>query len=204
MNIVAQSPGHFEFRSDFDSKNYSASQMIGVWNYFRTFLLQESFDAIIELGTFKGGTTIMVNDLIRELALPTAIHTFDITESNDGMSFEDLKRSFLERGITFLKTNVFSDNTIKDIINLIKGNKKVCVLCDGGDKIKEFNYFSDLIKPGDFIMAHDYHHDIQPYDCSWRWQEIKYSNIATSVDRNKLKLYEKVKFPEVAWACFSK
>jgi hypothetical protein len=47
-------------------------------------------------------------------------------------------------------------NNKEKISNVMVKNKRVLLLCDNGNKIKEFNYFSNFLKPNDYIMSHDY------------------------------------------------
>jgi cephalosporin hydroxylase len=204
LNVTNGSPGHFEFKSDFDSQTYSASQMLAIVDSFKEFLIREQFDILIELGTFKGGTTIILDDLRKTYDLSFKLDTYDIAECNDEMDFNLVKESFIKRGVNFLKTDVFSDETIKHITETINSNKKVCILCDGGNKVKEFNYFSDLLKSGDFIMAHDYFDDINQYDCPWSWREITHTEILPGINSNSLTEYTETRFPSVAWACYFK
>jgi len=62
------------------------------------------------------------------------------------------------------------------------------------------------LKPGDFIMAHDY---ADTYDrfCTeikgkfWDWCEIEEKYIASSVKENGLLQYNPYLFETVAWTC---
>jgi hypothetical protein len=204
INVTNRSAGHFEFKSDFDQRTYSASQMLEIIGHFKDFLMRQQFDILIELGTFKGGTTIILDDLRKTYNLSFKLDTYDIAECNDEMDFNLVKESFIRRNINFSKTDVFSAETVKHITDTINSNKKVCVLCDGGNKIEEFNYFSNLLKPGDFIMAHDYFDDINRYNCPWGWQEITHTDILPGITTNNLSEYTEILFPNVAWACYFK
>ena len=85
------------------------------------------------------------------------------------MSFlNDDKKDKLNRFVKFVKDqleprgipyNIMDERTeeFKDLVtNMILNGGKTLVLCDGGNKINEFNFYSDFIKNGDIIMAHDY------------------------------------------------
>lgn len=203
LNIIDQGGGHFEFISAFDNKTYSASQRIEIANRFEQFLIDEKFDIIIEIGTFKGGTTIVLDDIRKHNDLAFKLYTYDIRLVAD-MDSDSLQQSLKDRDITYIIDDIFSDDVIEQITNFILQNDKVCILCDGGNKINEFNYFSNLIKMGDFIMAHDYDHQLPEFPCTWAWKEILYSDIATAVNDNNLQHHTDVNFTEVAWACFKK
>ena len=47
------------------------------------------------------------------------------------------------------------------------------LLCDGGDKRREFSMFASTLKDGDVIGAHDCRNDM-PY---WRWKEISEDDV---------------------------
>ena len=203
LNIINQGEGHFEFISNFDTKSYSASQRIEIADRFEQFLINEDFDIVIEIGTFKGGTTIVLDDIRKHNNLKFKLYTYDIRLVED-MDSDSLQKSFIDRDIEYIIDDIFSENTINQITEFIQQNNKVCILCDGGNKINEFNYFSNLIKSGDFIMAHDYDHQLPDFPCTWGWKEILYSDIATAVHDNNLQHHIDVNFTEVAWACFKK
>ena len=83
------------------------------------------------------------------------------------------------------------------------------VLCDGGNKVGEFNLLSNYIKEGDFIMAHDYADNRENFDTNfnrkiWNWHEIQDSDINESCLRNNLKSYNKEIFDSVVWVCKTK
>ena len=202
LNIIAQGPGHFEFISNFDNKSYGASQRMEIANRFEQFLVNEKFDIIVEIGTFKGGTTIVLDDIRKHNDLKFKLYTYDISLAD--MDSDSLHQSFKDRDINYIIGDIFSKNSIDEITNFIQQNNKICILCDGGNKINEFNYFSKLIKSNNFIMAHDYDHQLPEFPCTWGWKEILYSDIATAVHDNKLQHYTTVNFTEVAWACFKK
>jgi cephalosporin hydroxylase len=202
--------GHFEFIIPSSTgTTFALSQMTDIIPYFEKFLIDEQFDTIIEIGTYKGGFTILLDEIKQSNKLKFNIHTVDIGIWDENI-FKEVLQDFNNRKITFHKTDIFSEAEVSYIKELLANpSKKVCVLCDGGDKISEFIYFSKLIKPGDFIMAHDYAHnsnnvDGLSYQCSWSWQEIHYTDISQSISTNNLEMNTDIRFPEVAWACYKK
>lgn len=212
MNIIVTNTGagHFEFTTPTDPTNtYTLSQMTEIIPYFEKFLVEEQFDAVIEIGTYKGGLTILLDEIKKSNNLKVDIHTIDIGIWDEGQ-FTAVLEAFNQRQITFHKVDIFSEEGKSLISKFLKDSKlKVCVLCDGGNKIEEFNYFSQFIKQGDFIMAHDYSHnsdnvDGLTYECSWGWQEINYTDISQAVLQNSLQMNTEIRFPEVAWACYQK
>lgn len=210
ITITDTGEGHFEFLTSTDPTNtYSLSQMTEIVSYFEKFLTEEQFDTVIEIGTYKGGLAILLDEIKQINNLKFKLHTIDIGKW-DETEFNKVLTAFDKRQIIFYEIDIFSEAGTTLVTNLIKDpNSKVCLLCDGGNKLAEFNYFSNLIKQGDCIMAHDYTHnsdnaDELTYECRWNWQEIHYTSIAQTVKENSLQMYSNVRFPEVAWACYQK
>jgi 2-hydroxy-3-keto-5-methylthiopentenyl-1-phosphate phosphatase len=99
-----------------------------------------------------------------------------------------------------------SNETEKEIYDIINQEGISIVLCDGGSKKNEFNLLSNLLKKGDIIMAHDYAPNeiffkqkmINNY---WNWLEIQDSDIDFVCKKNNLVPYMNEEFIEVAWVC---
>lgn len=152
---------------------------------------------IIEIGTLKGGLTML---LVDAKPAATKVVSFDIVDHRSsqacGTDFE------------FCQKDCFSAEGLALIKDLIAVGAPALVLCDGGDKPKEFNAFAPLLKPGDVIMAHDYHRDRERYEqigkFCWQWWEIKYADIRATVEAQGLQPYRDEHLSPVAWACFKK
>jgi hypothetical protein len=121
-------------------------------------------------------------------------------------------RDIRNEGIDIRVQNVFSEN-FEDVDDFIKefitGEGTTIVLCDGGNKVGEFNILSNFIKEGDYILAHDYAENLEVFNEKiknkiWNWLEISYSNISESCDRNNLINYKKEEFEHVVWTCWKK
>ena len=97
--------------------------------------------------------TGFINMVRIELELNTKVLSYD-TLSRPW--YDDLKKE----GFDIIVENVFNDDytnkVSSKIIDFIQEEGKTIVLCDGGNKIKEFNLLAKYIKSGDIIMAHDY------------------------------------------------
>ena len=196
---IKQNNGSFEFQLLNSDKIYKASQKSDIISYFCNFLNKESFDIIIELGTFTGGLSIVLNEIIKKNQFKTKIYTFDIAKKFN----KNVEEYYKENNIQFLIGSCFSEEIIDYIKNLIK-NKRVCLLCDNGNKVNEFSIYSKIISEKDFIMAHDYKNDLNPTFCDWKWHEIKFSQIKNYIEENNLKIYKDINFEEVAWCCYFK
>ena len=182
---------------------HTTQQVPFIKEYFEKLLIDQQFDTILEIGTSLAGLTYIIDDICKENNLKKNIVTFDI-------SYRNYVENYLkERDIEFVVCDENDPKIKQMIIDLISEGGKTLVLCDGGNKIQEFNYFSNFLKPGDIIMAHDYCVDDETFehkikDKTWNWFEIKYSDIQTSVENNKLTEYDLVDFKDAVWCCYKK
>jgi hypothetical protein len=162
---------------------------------FEKLFAQENIVRVLEIGTATGGFIRAVRDLT-----DAQIITYDILETKHKATLE-------ENNISVNVKSVFDDyETVEEYIS---GKGQVLVLCDGGNKIKEFDVFSKLLKSGDIIMAHDYSYDENLYQAYiknhvWRWCEIQYKDIALAVESNNLEPVLTEDFQEAVWTCWKK
>lgn len=190
--------GHFLY----DGK-HTTQQVPNIKSFFEKLLIEENFDIIIELGTSFGGLTYILDDIVKENNLNHNIHTFDY-------SYKDYVDNFLkERGCIYHVLDERDEIYKRTVFDLLSNNGKVLLLCDGGNKKEEFERYSDLLKSGDVIMAHDYSYDYLTFKNEienkfWNWFEISFSDIESSVKKNNLEEYKKVNFEKAVWACFLK
>jgi predicted O-methyltransferase YrrM len=167
-------------------------------NFYPTFeklFAQENIVRVLEIGTATGGFIRAVRDLT-----DAEIITYDVLETKHKATLE-------ENNISVNVKSVFEDYDAVE--EYISGKGQVLVLCDGGNKIKEFDVFSKLLKSGDIIMAHDYSYDETMYrayirENVWRWCEIQYKDIAMAVETNNLEPVLTEDFQEAVWTCWKK
>lgn len=162
---------------------------------FEKLFAQENISRVLEIGTATGGFIRAVRDLT-----DAEIITYDVLETKHKATLE-------ENNITVNVKSVFDDfDFVEDYISR---ENQVLVLCDGGNKIKEFEVFSRLLKTGDIIMAHDYSYDDNLYHAYiknhvWRWCEIQYKDIAAAVIEQNLQPIMTEEFQEAVWTCWKK
>jgi hypothetical protein len=182
---------------------HTTQQVPNIKSFFEKLLINESFNIVIELGTSLGGLTYIIDDIKQEFNLNYTIHTFDY-------SYKDyVEKQLNQRGCFYYNLDERDEEYRKTVINLLKNNGKALLLCDGGNKIEEFNLYSQFLKNHDFIMAHDYCYDSEIFHENienkyWNWFEISYNDIKESIDKNHLIEYKLVDFEYAAWACFKK
>jgi hypothetical protein len=182
--------------------NHAAQQHHNAFGVFYNFLKEVKPTRILEIGTALGGFTQFLKLALNDLNNPAKILTYDIHRMEWYKDLED-------NGIDVRVENVFGDNfeSVKqEVIDFIQGDGTTIVLCDGGNKIGEFNILSKYIKNGDYILAHDYVDNTENFisnykDKIWNWHEISDSYIEKACIDNNLKPYDKEVFDKVVWVC---
>ena len=183
--------------------NMISQQNLYFLNNLKTILNDIKPHRIIEIGTSRGATTLLLSDLLVELGLPDSkIKSFDIHKRPH---LRDVSRSNLELYIG----NIFIYHETKlsnpeEIVDFLSRDKVNLILCDGGNKIAEFNILSQYLKKGDIIMAHDYSPDKDTFnkeykDKIWNWLEISDKDIEDSVNQYNLEPYNMELIKPTAW-----
>jgi hypothetical protein len=149
-------------------------------------------EIIIEIGFWQGGLSMFLSDLD-----VCPVYAFDIKNSSYNLINDNL---------TVVIKDCHSEET-KQYIKTLTQDRKTLWLIDGGDKSKEFNFFSSIIKSGEIAMTHDFAPDEEGSQFLidnniWYWWE---SSLA------KLNLDEFVKHPNfeniwktAVWGAFVK
>lgn len=119
-------------------------------------LKQINPDNILEVGTAEGGLTTFLSDQCPNSEILT-IEILDFYNYN------------FRKGVTSVIGNIFSDNVLSLASNFIKRPGVSLVLCDAGNKPKEFAFLANYLKVGDYIAAHD-------YCLSWEIFKSKFQN----------------------------
>lgn len=162
-------------------------------------LFQENnFKQIIDLGTGSGIFTMLLG--IYGAIKNCEVYSFDIKEWSYHKLLPSLK-------INFEMANVIEDEKIMHkIAKIIAQNGQTLVLCDNGNKIKEFNYYAQFLKPNDVIMAHDYSTDRETMNKLnvWKWCEITLKDVKDCMKKYNLNPYFTNEFLKVAWLCTKK
>lgn len=145
------------------------------------------FKRIIEIGTDYGGLTNLLAD--HPVSNFSQIYTFDINPHR-----------FVSHNnkIQFFVKDVFTIE--KELEQLIRSEGRTLLMCDGGNKRKEFETFHKYLKTDDVIMAHDYAPNEQIFNEKyihkiWSWHEFQddYANF------ENLEPYLQDTFANYAW-----
>lgn len=181
-------------------QKHSAQQNHGVYRVFYDFLKEIKPTRILEIGTALGGFTEFLAIARDDLGLTTEILSYDIAP-------KPWYSQIRERGVDLRVEDIFKPHFTgmkQEVIDFIQKPGITVVLCDGGNKKREFNLISNYIKPGDFIMGHDYSETEKLFKEQikgkiWNWLELKYSDIQEACERNNLEDYNKDIFQSVVW-----
>ena len=146
---------------------------------------------VIEIGTCKGGLSNLLSSVIQTYG--GELHTLDIANGGYKNQYP------LYGNSTFHQWDCFEH--VEDIKEWIQRDGQCFLLCDGGNKPKEFNLFSDFLKPADVIACHDWiDEDIPNYSPEWwGWCEVQTRMIEHSITRNQLKKFMPEWFEFSAW-----
>lgn len=144
---------------------------------------------VIEIGTADGG---LAHALSRE---------FEVVSFDIAWPYRRLSQS-----VSFIRQDVFMPIGRLLLINMLKQPVKTALLCDGGNKIGEFNSFSPHLKTGDIIAAHDYHElKINDGWSEWPYHEIGLKDISQSIKTNNLTPHDNHKeMLRFGWGFFEK
>lgn len=185
----------------------TVQQHPNVFNVMENLLNNVKPSRILEIGTAAGGFTLFLRHCLDKLGLEsTKIKTFEIYPSIT----HDVFKPFPET-IELLYENLFNSSynllvkpeLIKDYI---QQEGTTLVICDGGNKVTEFNTISELLKPGDYIMAHDYSLSKEYFNQYivnkiWCWVEITENDIQEACQANGLEPYMAQELQKVVWVC---
>lgn len=156
------------------------------------------FSTIIEIGFDRGALSQWLHDNKQS---NTKLVSYDISFNNKLIHNDD---------IDFRLGDCFDEKIIKEISALIQLPGKTLVLCDGGNKEREFEVYSSFLKIQDVIMLHDYAHSESDYklimdETGWKSPaESRFENIQHIIKTNNLKPYQYDTFKSVLWGSFTK
>jgi hypothetical protein len=178
---------------------------IEAFNYLFIHAEQEGrpFKRIIELGTRKGAFTLFLG--MYGYIKSCTIYTYDI----ENFVPPGIKLLFNDYAfdIAFWNGDIFKDSCMSNFLREhIQEDGRTLLLCDNGDKIREFKTFAPLLKSGDVIMAHDYVETQERFEKEfkkekWGYCEVTYQDIAEDCEKHNLQPHLQEIFDDVVWLC---
>jgi predicted O-methyltransferase YrrM len=191
----------------FTYKGIMTQQCNNVGDVFRELFVTVKPKTIIEIGTSHGGLTLLIRDILDEENMSDVnLITYD-KDKFHYLDYHIENGKKIDSRIKNLFNHMYNDLSEYDEINdLIKQDGVTIVLCDGGYKKSEFRLLSNLIKPGDIIMGHDYSPNQEYFDANvhgkiWNWLELTDNDINESCQNNGLEPFMAEEFKQVVWVC---
>lgn len=156
---------------------------------------------IIEFGTRTGGLAVLLG--LWASANNSKVITYDLEA--ESLLYRKLLKIL---DVEIVNSDIYSLSTIQSLKELIHSSNRTIILCDAG-KIKEFNIYSDFIKSGDVIMAHDYAIDDKDFKLLrsskiWHCNEIMQKDIEEACIKNNLSRVNSEAARATGWGIFIK
>jgi hypothetical protein len=168
-----------------DGVMLSMQQRPEVFAHFRQALTGVPLARILEVGTAEGGLTVGLRELFPEVP----ITTIDIVER------PWYRAMFAAHNISYRIDGAYDGS---EVAAWVQQPGISLVLCDGGNKLREFAHFAGIIKPGDIIAAHDY--EGHPNHLPWGCVETSDGGIAVACAAHGLEPFQHDLFGRVVWA----
>ncbi len=161
---------------------------------FNEIFNREKFVRVIEIGTFFGGFALYLAFCSRMLNMK--FFTFDIKTKKSNV-YKRIK----QLGGTYLQLNVFQPQGKERLRSLIRAPGRVLLLCDGGNKVKEIEFFAQFLKPKDVIMGHDYFETDMDFFRQDKWFscELTEADIRSTCEKYNLAPWYQHLWKEVFW-----
>lgn len=165
-----------------------------------SFAMERALPAqLVEIGTYSGGLATAL--ALHALCIKATITTYDIAPPS-----EDIKPIGERLGVRFRTISCWDAED--EIRAIVQRPGPTFVLCDGGDKKREFAVFAKHLKVGDVIAAHDYDagHEVgqEPMERAWPWSEIRREDVTTAVRENGLEPFMQVHMDLAGWLAFAR
>ena len=186
-------------------KGLIAQQHISAFRIFVRFLTEIKPKRVVEIGTGGGGFILFLRDVLDSISLEdSVVRTYDVVDDNCD---QVLRENRIDVRVVNLFHKAYSHlEKPEEVVPFIQDHGCTLVLCDGMNKVGEFRLLSQCIKPGDYIMAHDYvdswdRYETEFVDKIWNWCEIEEKDIAECSQRHNLQHCWKNRFEQAVWVC---
>jgi hypothetical protein len=162
-------------------------------NLFKNLIRSERKMArVLEIGSGQGGLSVLLR--LASLNYGFNFIAYDICNPGYQKLFEALNIDFRQKDCF-----EYEDEIAKEI----KKEGISILICDGGNKPREFNIFAQYLKIGDIILAHDFNLNSRKFQKQkyWSFMEIRENEIIESCHKNNLKDYMEKEFRMSAYVC---
>jgi hypothetical protein len=137
--------------------------------FFEQYIRENKFEYVVELGSCHGALSLYLGNYA-SVTEQFLFHTFEMfpddawnnrTINGGGHWFEKLEK--ISPYMKSFKLDVLGQEA-KDIIKAGIGQYKTLIICDNGQKRREFRNYAPMLKSGDKIIVHDWMEEIFPKD----------------------------------------
>jgi hypothetical protein len=170
-------------------KGLTIKQVKGIFDVFEEFFNKRYFDNIYEIGSGNGGFSMWLAKKANEMN--ATFTTVDIKP------IEKEVQSEIEFYGGVFKNVEHKQGNVDEV--LIKGRHNL-LLIDGAEKVPPFKYFAKFIRPGDFMLTHDFYSNEEDYE----YGTFTLKDVATSIIENKLIIKFNELFDGTLWLCVTK
>jgi len=118
-------------------------------------------DFVIETGTYKGGGSLFLATVLRNVTATGKVITVDIERQIDPAA----KMSLFQEAVEFIEGDSVSAEVIARIADRVKGSRVLVMLDSDHHKehvLKELRLYSQLVSPGSYLIVHDTSHNGHP------------------------------------------
>jgi predicted O-methyltransferase YrrM len=196
---------HQFYHSSSTGQTLVSQQTSYMFEVFSNFIESVRPARILEIGTAGGGTIQFLRDELDKNGLKdSTIKSFEISEHE---WFPKMRESGIEVIVENIFDVFYGELTKPEmIVPYIQEEGITVVLCDGGNKITEFNIIAPHLKEGDIIMAHDYIDTNKNYlenyrDKIWNWREIGEEHVEHVSRKYNLQPFMQDEFSKAVWVC---
>lgn len=160
---------------------------IPAWSYAMELLRPKT---VIELGTYDGGFSVPLAIACKNFGARFVTYDRNAYNLNLIWWFQILAIDFR------LRADILDADSIKEISAFIQSPGVTFVLCDAGDKKREFNVMAEYLKSGDVVGAHDF---MDPGTKFWRSCEVQHKDVVEACARWNLAPFNHEIFEQAAW-----
>lgn len=188
--------------------NFTAMQRPEVQVVFNEFINKEQPSLVVEIGTAFGGLALALHNICNPLGIKFI--TYDIQENTSSIEIRKFGVDFRVHNIFETKPSWTEYTLINSALTELNSYPSPRLfLCDGGNKIAEYNAFAKILRPTDILMAHDYAFDdyagkMNIENNIWAWKEIDDGHINKSMKRYNIEYYQMNIWEKLVWACTRK
>lgn len=166
-----------------------AAHNYAVYHLISEVLLHRRVESIIEFGTAAGALTMYLG--LWGLRLKVPVWTFE----RDVNLYRDVRGVLHDLKVHCVEADIFHPTTEAKVKEICAG-RPTYLICDGGDKIREFDVYSQLVPVGSTISIHDWQHEFYENNLGavpierfqpevWAWHDARLATVVKLGEREE-------------------